>query len=205
MTGKKKKDNNSASTTRGTRSTKATATKATKNGDVMKSSSNTKTSSRKQRKPMKAVNNNVDDVEDSGDADKASGRVSWTVALQETLLKEISDNPEIKQGLFPGPGTIGRDEDGNPITRSNSLLKSEYYFMLSTAVFGNETSKYYAAFDLESKEAAGRDLWTKQVKNNVEAVVKNYKKWKEIMGQTGEGLTSEDQIDMSLSNSFTTE
>ncbi|KAJ3862654.1 hypothetical protein EV359DRAFT_65448 [Lentinula novae-zelandiae] len=171
MTGKKKKDNNSTSTTRGTRSTKAT--EATKNGDVMKSTGNTKTSSRKQRKPTKAVNNNTKLVDES-------------VALQETLLKEISDNPEIKQGLFPSPGTIGRDEDGNPITRSNSLPKSEYYFMLATAVFGNETSKYYAAFDLES------------------CVVKNYKKWKEIMGQTGEGLTLEDQIDMSLSNSFTT-
>lgn len=60
----------------------------------------------------------------------------WAVSLCDTLLKEITDNPEIKQGLYPGPGTVGRDDDGNTITKSNVLRKADYQYMLAEAVFG---------------------------------------------------------------------
>lgn len=92
----------------------------------------------------------------------------WNDALVEILLKELTDNPEIKQGLFPAPGTVGRDKEGNPVTKSNSRPKNEYYFMLAQAVFGDENSKYKDIFANEAKDASGKDIWATRIKNKLE-------------------------------------
>ncbi|KAJ3727610.1 hypothetical protein C8R42DRAFT_656032 [Lentinula raphanica] len=138
------------------------------------------------------------------EAEKEGERLKWTDELVQIMLAELTDNPEIKQGLFPGPGTVGLDNDGAPVTKSNSRPKKEYHYMLAEAVFGADTSEYKLQFDNDVKEAAGRDLWSTRVKNKLEELVSKFKKAKDSMGETGAGLTSEEQIDMSMKNHLTT-
>ncbi|KAJ3719236.1 hypothetical protein C8R42DRAFT_673211 [Lentinula raphanica] len=65
---------------------------------------------------------------------------------------------------------------------------------------GSDTSEYKLQFDNNMKEAVGRDLWSMRVKNKLEELVSKFKKAKDSMGETGVGLTSEEQIDMSMNN-----
>ncbi|KAE9387910.1 hypothetical protein BT96DRAFT_947992 [Gymnopus androsaceus JB14] len=169
-------------------------------GQSTKTKSNKTTAGRSRTRKEK-----TDEVEEVvADSSGSKDHVRWNDALVEILLKELMDNPEIKQGLFPAPGTVGRDQEGNPVTKSNSRPKNEYYFMLAQAVFGDENSKYKDIFANKAKDASGKDIWATRIKNKLEELVRKYKKHKKDMGETGAGLTSEDQINMTLTNSLTT-
>ncbi|THU76361.1 hypothetical protein K435DRAFT_879312 [Dendrothele bispora CBS 962.96] len=132
-------------------------------------------------------NNSIEATEEN----EMSISVTWTEALHDTIIKEITDNPEIKQGLFPSPGTVVYDADGN-IVKSNSKPKTEYHWKLARLVF-EQDEKYEEVFEATTQTVAGQTNMIKKV-NQAKA----------YLGQTREGLTSEEQIDMSLTNGFTT-
>ncbi|KAJ3725088.1 hypothetical protein C8R42DRAFT_640011 [Lentinula raphanica] len=118
----------------------------------------------------------------------STGRLfRWTDELIQIMLAELTDNPKIKQGLFPGMGTVGLDNDGTSITKSNSCLKKEYHYMLAEVMLRADTLEYKLQFDNDLKEAAGRDF-----------LVSKLKKAKDLMRETGARLTSEEQIDISM-------
>lgn len=83
-------------------------------------------------------------------------------------MQELTDNPEIKQGLYPGPGTMGMDCDGNPITKSNSKPKAEYQLMLAQALFGNADHGYQTQFEADAREVSGQKWWANKVKTKLE-------------------------------------
>ncbi|KAJ3912411.1 hypothetical protein F5877DRAFT_84838 [Lentinula edodes] len=123
-------------------------------------------------------------------------RVRWTEDMTDTLLTELTDNPQIKQGLFPGPGTVGLDEDGHIVTKSNTLMKVDYQFMLAEAVFSRENFGFSERFKSDKKTSKGRSWWAGKIKSKLEDLVDKWKQCKKMMGETGAGLTSEEQIDL---------
>ncbi|KAK7463486.1 hypothetical protein VKT23_006834 [Stygiomarasmius scandens] len=154
------------------------------------------------KKKTDAIELSSDSEEDDNKTKRP--RIKWTDDLTETMLKELTDNPEIKQGLFPGPGTVGKDVDGNTVTKSNTLAKADYQYMLAEALFAHERFKYKASFDKDKMNAKGRAWWAGKIKSKLEELVGKVKECKKMMGETGEGLTSEEQIDMSQENALTT-
>ncbi|KAE9397024.1 hypothetical protein BT96DRAFT_996205 [Gymnopus androsaceus JB14] len=146
-------------------------------------------------------------ADDGGGGDQdgnGPGTVKWTPELTDALLQELTDNPEIKQGIYPGPGTMLKDENRNAMTKSNSKPKSEYQFMLAEALFSNEQHGYHTKFKTNVEEAVGWLWWGNKVKTRLEYMQHKVMTAQALMGETGVGLTSEDQIDMSLENSLTT-
>ncbi|KAJ3816910.1 hypothetical protein F5880DRAFT_1512225 [Lentinula raphanica] len=93
-------------------------------------------------------------------------------------------------------GTTKKGQRG----KAKEAEKEGEHLKYDTAVFGADTSEYKLQFDNNMKEAVGRDLWSMRVKNKLEELVSKFKKAKDSMGETGVGLTSEEQIDMSMNN-----
>ncbi|KAF8066555.1 hypothetical protein FPV67DRAFT_1383271, partial [Lyophyllum atratum] len=113
--------------------------------------------------------------------------------LNWALLTAISDSPEIKQGLFPSPGNDTRHGKGK--------RKTDHQFALATVIF-SQHPKYQAAFALANTPAA-KAVWTRKIKNRLDTMVRTCRQYTKEMGETGAGITQEDEIDMSLSNEFT--
>jgi len=143
------------------------------------------------------------------------------VSLSETLITVITDDRKIKQALFPSPGSnvSGSKGGGKP--------KTEYHWMICQILFKDHPS-YGKAFQkvldcTETKKAAAlRRLWGNKIKNRLVKYVRQFimqtcllthkvvrmqkimKAHMDTMGQTGAGISHEDQIDMSKNNEFTT-
>ncbi|THU79017.1 hypothetical protein K435DRAFT_811066 [Dendrothele bispora CBS 962.96] len=131
-----------------------------------------------------------------------SVRIDWTTDRIDALINGITDNPEIKQGLFPSPETVAHDQYGN-IVKANSKPKTEYNWKLAKVVF--EFDEDYADVFMSTTGAtAGQNYWAGKIKNKLEEMIGKVNKYKNEMGETGAGLTSAEQIDMSLTNGFTT-
>ncbi|THU86875.1 hypothetical protein K435DRAFT_804763 [Dendrothele bispora CBS 962.96] len=129
-------------------------------------------------------------------------RLKWDDDLIDSMVSAITDDSVIKQGLFPSPGTVVYDKHGNQI-KSNSKPKSEYHWLLAKAIFENH-SKYGDSFKAASHTAGEQAWWKNKIKNKLDDMIRKVNKAKEEMGETGNGLTSEEQIDMSLTNGLTT-
>lgn len=91
--------------------------------------------------------------------------------MEHGLLQELTDNPEIKQGLYPGPGTVGVDADGNPVTKSNLKTKAEYQYMLAQALFSNSKYGFSMRFEKDIQTPAGQAAWAHKVKLKLEQLV----------------------------------
>lgn len=63
---------------------------------------------------------------------------------------------------------MGKDGNGNPITKSNSKSKAEYHYLLAQALFGNETYGYKERFETDTKEQSGQKWWANKVKTKLE-------------------------------------
>ncbi|THU88118.1 hypothetical protein K435DRAFT_866582 [Dendrothele bispora CBS 962.96] len=131
-----------------------------------------------------------------------SVRIDWTTDRIDALINGITGNPEIKQGLFPSPGTVVHDQYGN-IVKANSKPKTEYNWKLAKVVFEFDAD-YADVFMLTTGATAGQNYWAGKIKNKLEEMIEKVNKYKNEMGETGAGLTSAEQIDMSLTNGFTT-
>ncbi|KZT25825.1 hypothetical protein NEOLEDRAFT_1024928, partial [Neolentinus lepideus HHB14362 ss-1] len=104
------------------------------------------------------------------------------------LLRAITDDTNIKQGLFPGPGV------NVSTARGGGKLKSDHHWAVCVELFSQHLD-YKECFD-EAQEgpAKAKKPWSNKIKNKLWKMTLVTKDINKTMGQTGEGITSEDQI-----------
>ncbi|KAF9484224.1 hypothetical protein BDN70DRAFT_872925 [Pholiota conissans] len=135
------------------------------------------------------------DSDDDGRPETEDVAVDWKdEKLNWDLINYINDCDTVKQGLFPSPGNDTRSGKGVP--------KSDHHYAIAVFLFANHP-KYKTAFS-RINTVAGKRIWATKIKNRLSMLVKACRQYTAQMGATGAGITSEDQIDMSLSNNFTT-
>ncbi|KAF9536533.1 hypothetical protein CPC08DRAFT_824795 [Agrocybe pediades] len=167
------------------KNTKATKTKAPA----------TKAGGRKAKKEAEAVK----EEENQSNADIT---VSWTNELSSTLLTAISEDNDIKQGLFPAPG-------GNVSTaRGGGQKKTAWQWKLAIAIFQNHEeygTAFQKALDLPKgtpPATKAKSIWADKIKNRLKKMEKIVREHMATLGSTGEGIKSEAEIDMSQGNQF---
>ena len=128
------------------------------------------------------------------------------------MITAISDDPEIKQGLFPSPG-------GNVSTQNGGgKPKTEHQWAICVALF-KDHPVYSTSFAL-AQTAKEKEKWTIKIKNWLKKYVVHIisvfqhlpghsmstktHKYMEEMGQTGAGIEWEADINMDVPNTFTT-
>ena len=83
-------------------------------------------------------------------------RHCWTPATSAALLSAITDDPDIKQGLFPSPGA-------NP--RTGGKTKAAYHWALCVVLF-QEHPDYKIAFS-RAVTAKQKGTWANKIKNRI--------------------------------------
>ncbi|KAJ4465951.1 hypothetical protein C8J55DRAFT_493217 [Lentinula edodes] len=83
-------------------------------------------------------------------------------------------------------------------------MKVDYQFMLAEAVSSRENFGFSKRFESDKKTSKGRSWWAGKIKSKLKDLVDKWKQCKKMMGETGAGLTSEEQIDLTKENSLTT-
>lgn len=135
------------------------------------------------------------------------------------LINGIGDNEDIKNGLYPLPG-------GNTsLSKGGSKPKAEYHWALAFHIFENDI-EYGEMITAAAKVAKQRAVWGLKVKNKLSRYVSTqlmvFHKFQRTlnpfvtlslqtrirdiineMGETGAGLTAEDQVDLSINSTVT--
>jgi hypothetical protein len=94
---------------------------------------------------------------------------SWSDELTWTLIAGIEDDEDIRNGLFPGVGSIGLLH-GKP--------KTHWHYKLAVICFATNP-EYQEAFTAKPEYtlamiAEQRKLWTEKISNKVKTCVYNY-------------------------------
>ncbi|KIM82048.1 hypothetical protein PILCRDRAFT_8279 [Piloderma croceum F 1598] len=142
-----------------------------------------------------------DDGEDRGDVLQED--IDWKdVALSEALISAITNDPMIKQALFPSPGSnvSGSKGGGKP--------KTDFHWQLCQILFTNHETYGLALCKAEEctivkKRAAWKRTWGIKIKNRLKKMGTITNGHKKTMGETGAGITRADEIDMTKENHFT--
>lgn len=127
---------------------------------------------------------------------------SWKEdGLSEKLLAAITDDPRIKQGLFPSPGANVSSSKGG------RQKKTTWQWQSAVLVFSDHP-KYSAAIARASngKGASASKLqgvWSDRIRNRLKKMTAITRGYINDMGQTGAGIAEEDEINMEISNQFT--
>src|SRR6266487_1782756 len=128
---------------------------------------------------------------------------SWKdVDLTWKLIAAITDNPEIKQGLFPGVGSNVSTAKGG------GKKKTDHQFALAENVFKDHPD--YGRLFAQAQTVKEKGLWGRRIKNRLKRCVLHFDKVQQEylpvgnslvektkrhikdMGETGAGITSED-------------
>ncbi|KAF9562394.1 hypothetical protein CPC08DRAFT_761522 [Agrocybe pediades] len=130
-----------------------------------------------------------------------SEAVCWTNELSQSLLTAISEDQDIKQGLFPAPG-------GNVSTaRGGGKKKTVWQWKVAVDIFQNHP-QYGPAFqkvlDMTPGPPATRakTVWGDKIKNRIKKMEKIVRDYMAMLGSTGEGIQCEADIDTSQNNQF---
>jgi hypothetical protein len=126
-------------------------------------------------------------------------RNSWKEeGLSERLLAAITDDPRIKQGLFPSPGANVSSSKGG------GQKKTTWQWQLALHVFSDHP-KYSAAIKSASCEGASKlqGVWSDKIRNRLKKMVAITRGYIHEMGQTGAGIAQEEDINMETKNDFT--
>lgn len=131
--------------------------------------------------------------------------------MTSELLTAVTNNDEIRKGLFPPPSA-------EPNRKNGGKYKTDFQYQAAEALF-KDNPEYSAAFN-NATTAAQKAVWTTKIKNKIakyvpclvtradadtfQSMIMACKKYRKQMGQTGEGITREEEIDMELENEFTT-
>ncbi|KAJ7667218.1 hypothetical protein B0H17DRAFT_1142901 [Mycena rosella] len=109
--------------------------------------------------------------------------IDWDEELTWSLLTAIESDKAISDGLFPGVGAI---------KRAGGLPKTHFYQLLTTICFENHSlymEEYAKATTPKLLEA-----WVTKIKNKLTTLVKQFRVHITEMGETGAGMSSEDDI-----------
>jgi len=132
------------------------------------------------------------------------------------MLTIIVEDCYLHQGLFPGPGTTQNDETG-----SNKLPKSDFEWMIAERLFRNDET-YADIFAGSTTTPKGRAQWVTKIKNKLTQLSASlsfhlsipsltyYSRMRkivddcsEMMGETGQGYTSEEEIEQANNEHLT--
>ncbi|KAJ7634031.1 hypothetical protein B0H17DRAFT_1217339 [Mycena rosella] len=127
-----------------------------------------------------------DDEEDMPEDGKEGGvDIDWTKDLTWGLVTAIEEDDAIRRGLFPPPGSTKRN-GGHP--------KKYFQWLLAKTLFEHHP-QYAETFKkaLDGKAKQQKPWWGK-IKNRVKVLTDKAQAHIEMMGQTGAGLESADEI-----------
>ncbi|KJA25909.1 hypothetical protein HYPSUDRAFT_1067108, partial [Hypholoma sublateritium FD-334 SS-4] len=140
-----------------------------------------------------------DEEKFSADSKEAADnvKINWNSGLSETLIAAITDDPDIKQGLFPGPGAHVSTAKGG------GKRKSHWQRKLAEILFA-EHPEFSAAYAHSQKQKSSKlqGIWGERVRNRISKMISITRGYIKEMGTTGEGIRSAEDIDMSLDNAF---
>ncbi|KAJ7740072.1 hypothetical protein B0H16DRAFT_1694319 [Mycena metata] len=151
---------------------------------------------KKKEEPLKEEGSE-DDEDDEPEPEDADGVVdierltvvrSWTPELTWTLVTALEEE-EIRAGLFPPPGAI---------KRKGAKSKKHWQYLVAKECFEFDV-KYGVAFTKAVKPKE-QGFWSRKIKNKVKTyvhvilLVVAARANIQVMGQTGEGLESADDI-----------
>ncbi|KAK7471958.1 hypothetical protein VKT23_000065 [Stygiomarasmius scandens] len=136
--------------------------------------------------------------------DEPKDDIDWTPSLSALLLTRIIEDEKIKNGLYPGPGA------NQSTAKGGGLTKIDHQFSLFVAVFGDDEDWKPKIAEAQSqdpkKKAAASKLRTylaTKIKNRLNKMATTTRSITQALGQTGAGIRSADEIDMSQKNDFT--
>ncbi|KIK79247.1 hypothetical protein PAXRUDRAFT_16431 [Paxillus rubicundulus Ve08.2h10] len=112
------------------------------------------------------------------------------------MLTKIMEDEDIKQGLFPVPGS-------NP--RNQGLPKTHWHWVLCKKLF-LQHEDHEAMFLLLQKTgtAKQKEAWQTKIKNRLKRMTDNTLKHIEVMGQMGAGIKTRSETDTNQQNVFVT-
>ncbi|KAG1902807.1 uncharacterized protein F5891DRAFT_927470, partial [Suillus fuscotomentosus] len=102
---------------------------------------------------------------------------SWTPTMSAALLSAITDDTNIKQGLFPSPGA-------NP--RTGGKTKAAYHWAICVTLFENHPD-YHTPFS-HAITPKQKDTWANKIKNQIKRMSEITCKYMDEMGETGAGI-----------------
>ncbi|KAJ6534353.1 hypothetical protein B0H19DRAFT_1272073 [Mycena capillaripes] len=115
--------------------------------------------------------------------DASSVLIDWTTDLTWTLITAIESDEQTRDSLFPGIGAI-KISGGKP--------KTHFYWKLAETCF-DDHEKYQDAF-AKASVASEKRAWSNKIKNRITVLVNKAKDNIKEMGETGAGISSEDEI-----------
>ncbi|KDQ50999.1 hypothetical protein JAAARDRAFT_51024 [Jaapia argillacea MUCL 33604] len=143
----------------------------------------------------KDTTNTEDEVSKDGVKGKAGGttvKIRWEFddhKLSWKLVNTILDDPKIKQGLFPSPGT------NTSTSKGGGKQKADFHWAICLALFGGDL-EYGVAFDpvAESRTAKEKRKWTNKIKNHLRTMATMTWELNVKLGTTGEGVKQKEDI-----------
>ncbi|KAJ6622112.1 hypothetical protein B0H10DRAFT_1944944 [Mycena sp. CBHHK59/15] len=158
----------------------------------------------KKNKTFDDLDSDSDDSSEDDDADEAESKsgdktlaLDWSdPALSQALISCIMQDRDIKRALYPPPGPNALTARGGGKTKTSS----QWQLCLNLL---RDDPKYNEALAsvMTTKE---RTAYTKKIKNHLRTMAKITCQYMDEMGQTSAGIRSADEINMSVTNSFTT-
>ncbi|KDQ21341.1 hypothetical protein BOTBODRAFT_141596 [Botryobasidium botryosum FD-172 SS1] len=184
----------------------AAAKTATKKTAAKPTAKSTKTKATKKQVARESDEVGEDEDEDGEDDDeddedeKGEGKGKLTIkwdanefALTYQMINLIEDNPDLKRGLFP---PVGANSSTN---KGGGKAKVEHHLAVCDALFADhpEYKDVYAQATAPREKAK----WANRVKNRFspcDRMTKIVTKGVQQMGETGEGIRTEEEINMEL-------
>ncbi|KAI0037782.1 hypothetical protein FA95DRAFT_1613888 [Auriscalpium vulgare] len=127
----------------------------------------------------------------------AAMSVLWDTdeALCNAMLAAITDDDEIRQGLYKDPGGNSSTQDGG------GQKKRHWHEKVANIIFAAHP-KYKDAFALSTTLKA-KQKWGEKVKNRLSRMEKLTRKYIAELGETGAGIERKEDIDWEKPNAFT--
>ncbi|KAJ6525788.1 hypothetical protein DFH09DRAFT_1328809 [Mycena vulgaris] len=125
-------------------------------------------------------------AEESGEETESAGvDIDWNgdTALTLTLISAIEDDENTRGSLFPPPGST---------KRTGGLPKKHYHQLLAKICFANHDN--YKDNFAKAVKPKHKAVWTGKIKNRIKVLTDKTRAQIEMMGQTGAGLESAEDI-----------
>ncbi|KAL1678492.1 hypothetical protein EV122DRAFT_251873 [Schizophyllum commune] len=141
-----------------------------------------------------------EESEDDESGEKGGqGRLRWTVELEWKIVSTITDDPDIKKGLYPPPKTD--TAVGRKLKSANSVPKETHFWTVINAVMSTH-AQYVDTWPLIAADPKKRKQWINKLKGKLRKMEKLVAEWRVKLGKTGEGVDTGNQVDTTKKNRF---